>query len=487
MTSRLDLRSALFLYLLLPVVVAMSLATVVAVQGLEQQMERRMQEDLELVARALQRPLARSLERGRLGSVQEALDSAFRINRVFGAYVYDMKGETVAVAGSAESLPRRRRLSELAREGERKGEYGEVAGRDVYSYFVPLSDSNGQIPALLHVTRRAEDFETYFVKLRWQAGGFLVGSWIAVAVLILAGHRRVAGRPLDVLLESIDRIGAGDHSHRAVEQGPRELAGLARHLNQMLDGIARAQEEISRRRERQTELEDELRHSERLAGLGRLALGVAHELGTPLSVISGRVQRGRRRLTAGSALHETLDEVAGQVRRMDTVVRQLLEFGSRGDVELEETRVADVCRTAVRAVEDLAAEEHREIGLRCPPEDLVLKVGSGRLERVLINLLRNAIQAPESTRVMLGWRLAGSRIELTIDDDGRGVPREIRRAIFDPFFTTKAVDEGSGLGLAVVHGLVQECGGEVRVGDGPLGGARFTVSLERILSGEEIT
>ncbi|MFP3939829.1 MAG: ATP-binding protein [Thermoanaerobaculia bacterium] len=496
------LRSALVLHVLLPVVLAMSVAAVLAVSGLERHMERRMEEDVELVARALQRPLARSLERGRSGAVEEALNSAFRIDRVFGAYVYDAGGETLATAGREESLPQRRRLTELAEEGRTKGEYGEVAGRNVYSYFVPLADSSGRVSALLQVTRRREDFESYFERLRWQAGSLLMASWIAVGGLVLAGHRRAAGRHLNRLLASMARVGAGERTHRAEESGPWEIGRLAHQLNDMLDAISRAEQELEQRRRRESALRDELRDSERLAALGRLAAGVAHELGTPLSVIDGRVQRTQRRLrnaggndpprgpesssgavAPGPEVEAALDEVAAQVRRMESVVRQLLDFGRRGELEVEEVGVAEVYRAAGDAVRGLADERSTRLDVSTPPDDLRLVVDAGRLERVLINLLANAVHAAGDGRVRLGWELAGRELTLTVDDDGPGVPEDSHGRIFEPFFTTKRVGEGSGLGLAVVHGLVQELGGRIRVMDGPLGGARFVVSIPELTPG----
>lgn len=490
------LRSALVLHVLLPVVLAMSVAAVLAVSGLERHMERRMQEDVELVARTLQKPLARSLERGRAGAVEEALDSAFRIDRVFGAYVYDAEGETLATAGREDSLPRPRRLSALAEDGRKLGEYGEVAGRNVYSYFVPLPDSSGRVSALLQVTRRRQDFERYFERLRWQAGGLLLASWTVVGGLVLTGHRRAVGRHLDRLLASMAWVGAGDRSHRAEAAGPWEIERLARQLNDMLDAIAGAEEELSQRREREAALREELRRSERLAALGRLASGVAHELGTPLSVIAGRVERTRRRLRAatedrparapegppgaearGPEVETALDDVAAQVRRMESVVRQLLELGRRGELEVEDVVVAQVCRAAADAVTELADQRSTRLEVWTPPRDLRLEVDAGRLERVLINLLANAVHAAAGGRVRLSWELAGRMLTLRVDDDGPGVPEDLRGRIFDPFFTTKAVGEGSGLGLAVVHGLVQELGGSIRITDGPLGGARFAVSV----------
>lgn len=478
-SRRLGLRTALVLYVLVPVVAAMSLAAFLAVTTLEGHMERRMQEDVELVARTLQRPLSRALERGRSGAVQNALDSAFRIDRVFGAYVYDADGRTVAVAGREEALPGRRRLSELAAEGERTGEYGEVAGRHVYSYFVPLSDSGGRVAALLQVTRRGSDFEAYFRNLRWQAGGLLIASWLAVGALVLVGHRKVAVRPLDQLLDSMGRIARGERDHRAQVDGPWELEGLARRMNSMLDSIGEAEREIAARRRKETALREELRYTERLAALGRLSAGVAHELGSPLSVISGRVQRALRNQGPNAPVSPVLKEIEGQVRRMEAVVRQLLDFGRREVPERRLVDVARVCRAATVAVQDLAKERSVSIELDGAQEGILVYADAGRLERVLINLLRNAIQASAAGRARLAWAATDSELRLAVEDDGPGVPEEDRGRVFEPFFTTKRPGKGSGLGLAVVHGVVEELGGSIQVGDGALGGARFEARIPR--------
>ncbi len=480
------LKTLLILYILLPVMLAMSFAAVWAVSSLERHMEKRMQEDVELVARSIQRPLADALERDRPGAAQHALESAFRIDRVFGVYVYDADGDRVAAAGEEERLPPSDHLSDLA-AGERTGEYGQVAGRTVYSYFVPLSDTGGQIIALLQVTRRASDFEDYFRALRWQAGGLLVLSWVVVATLVLIGHKRVVGGPLERLLQSIARVAGGDPRHRAVESGPREIAHVAERLNDMLDSIERAEIEIATRQRQEEALREKLRHSERLAAIGRLAAGVAHELGTPLSVIAGRAQRALRTSTPGSPATLALEETCAQIRRMDTVVRQLLELGRREPPSSRPVSVAQVCRSSVVAVRDLADDHGVHVELHAPADDVVMELEPNSLERVLINLLRNGIQASERGLVRLSWRTGETGLWLSVDDDGPGVEDGEEGRIFEPFFTTKAPGAGTGLGLSVAHSLLQELGGRIDVKQSPFGGARFTVFLPRSMEPQEVS
>lgn len=464
-------------YVLAPVAVTMTLAAFLAVGSLERQIERRLQEDVELVARSIQRPLARDLERGRPGAVQNALDSAFRIDRVFGAYIYDADGNTVASAGAREPPTRQRQLTELAADGERRGEFGEVGGREVYSYFVPLADSSGRVSALLQVTRRASDFDAYIRKLRRQAGGLLVLTWVLVGGLVLFGHRRAIGGPLARLLGSMERVREGERGHRADAVGPREISRLALGLNGMLDGISEAEEEIEARRRQEELLRAELRHSERLAAIGRLAAGVAHELGTPLSVIAGRAERALRKTRPGDSVRSALEGITAQVDRMERVVRQLLDFGRREAPDRTRVAAFRLCRAAVGSVKEAARDLDVDLQPDPPEEETVLELDAASVERTLINLLHNAIQAAPGGTVRMTWGRRSPGLRIAVDDSGPGVPPSLRERIFEPFFTTKGPHGGTGLGLAVAHGLARGLGGSLRVSDSPLGGARFEVLL----------
>ncbi|MCC5858783.1 MAG: sensor histidine kinase [Ectothiorhodospiraceae bacterium] len=487
-----SLRWALILQVLVPLLAAMAVFTTIGLATLERSAETRMKDELELVARAVRLPISDSLEQGREQDVRQALESVFRIGRVYGAYVYDVEGELVAAVGAVNPSVRKREVAELAAEGEQQGAYEQIQGQDVYSYFLPLSDRGGRIAGLLQVTRRGSDFQDLAVELRLQAVAVMAFAGGLITLMVLWGHRRAIGRHLDRLIASMARIEAGESMHRAPQDGPGEIRSLSQALNRMLDSMARAEQEIARRRDAQLALEEQLREAEKQAAIGRLASGVAHELGTPLSVLDGKAQRALRRVEPDGPEARALQQIRQEVARMEHIVRQLLEFGRGQNRQTRRTRMGDLVSAAESAMEQPLRDNGVDLDVEPCEPDPVLYVDPIRLEQVLVNLMRNAVQAG-ARRIRIGWRRdSGEWLELAVDDDGPGVPQGIRQRLFEPFFTTKAVGEGTGLGLAVVHGIVTEHGGEIRVQDGPLGGARFTVRLptnarRREGSAEEIT
>lgn len=487
-----SLRWALILQVLVPLLAAMALFTTIGLTTLERSAETRMKDEVELVARAVRLPISDSLEQGREQDVRQALESVFRIGRVYGAYVYDAEGELVAAVGAVNPSTRKREVAELAAEGEQQGAYEQIQGQDVYSYFLPLSDSGGRIAGLLQVTRRGSDFQELATQLRLQAAAVIAVAGGLITLMVLWGHRRAIGRHVDRLIGSMARIEGGELAHRAPLDGPREIRSLSQALNTMLDSMARAEREIARRRDAQLELEEQLRHAEKLAAIGRLASGVAHELGTPLSVLDGKAQRALRRAEPDGPEARALQQIRGEVARMEHIVRQLLEFGRGQNRQYRRTRMGDLASAAASALEQPFRDDGAQLELRPCDPDPELFVDPIRLEQVLVNLLRNALQAGAG-RIRISWRAdADGLLELSVDDDGPGVPDDIRKRLFEPFFTTKAVGDGTGLGLAVVHGIITEHGGQIRVEDSPLGGARFIIRLplnaqQPESSAEEIT
>ncbi len=429
--------------------------------------------------------MSRALERRDLGSLSQTLESVFSTGRVYGAYVYDGEGRQVAAYGHEDRFPPSEHLAQVAATRRPQGEYGQMAGQDVYSYFVPLPDSVGRINGLLQVTRRKSDFEGTIRKLRLQAAGWLLFAGLGMTALIFFGHYGAVGRHLSRLASSMARVEQGDRIHRASTEGPQEIRTLAMALNTMLDSITRASREIEQRRAAQEALEVRLRKTEKLAAIGQLAAGVAHELGAPLSVIDGKAQRLLRALddpgqASGhdpAALQERLGgllrEIRHEVRRLEQTVRQLLEFGRCNLGRRRRVPADHLAQSAAASVseESLLAGVSVEVFGPVPAPQLVSD--PLRVEQALVNLLRNAIQATPGGRVRLTWLISEDEVGFAVEDDGPGIREELQARIFEPFFTTKAPGEGTGLGLAVVHGIVEEHGGRIELEASPLGGARF--------------
>ena len=210
-----SLRGALLLKVIVPLMAIMFGFSSVVLWTVERNSERRLQAEVELVARAVRLPLSASLEKNHERTLQQVLESVLGVGRVYGAYVYDRDGKLAAYAGAVEPDQDASAIQQLTEGGELTGEYQRINGRPVYSYFVPLEESGGQINGLLQVTRRWGDFERDIRRLRLIAAG-LGGLLAGVAlVVILLGHRSAVGKHLQQLARSMERVAAGDREHRA--------------------------------------------------------------------------------------------------------------------------------------------------------------------------------------------------------------------------------------------------------------------------------
>ena len=481
---RLKLRAALLLYVMLPMGVVAGLGGWWSLRAFERQVEGRMQNDLAMVARALKQPLSHAVLREREGSIAQALESAFSMSHVYGAYLYDSEGRRISgtmsegdESSEADREEQRERASERVAEGERHGEYGEVAGRLVYSYFVPLTDSAGRITGLLQLTRRYSDFEEHIRTIRYRAAGVFMVFFISLTGLVLYTHDRAFGKHLNRLSRAMTKIAGGDRRQRYAAGGPREIDALGGYFNHMMDNIERAESEIEQRRGQQRALHERLRETEKLAAIGELAAGVAHELGNPLSLIDAKVQRSLRSGSVSEPLNQSLSAIRRSTQRMEKIIRQLRDFSLRQQTQLRRVRSISLIRASVAAVAHEAEKVSTEIVVDSGA-DIPLLVDPVRVEQALVNLLLNAIHAAPGGRVEIGCLTRDhGEICFAVMDNGVGIAGEHQSKLFEPFFTTKLSEDGTGLGLAVVHGIAQEYRGRVEVESTEGQGARFLLVL----------
>lgn len=460
-----------------PFVIATGLVGWYGVSLLEERTESRMREDIELVARAIRLPLSHALERGHDGTVERALESAFAIDRVYGVYVYDRDGATIYASGASAASMASDRAVRIAARGEQQGEFARAGDEEVFSYFVPLVDGGERINGLLQVTRRGSDFDSYIREVRWHTLAVIVVAGVALMLVVLAGHRWAVGRQFSAVEEGLIRIRGGALDHRLVPRGPRELRTLAGVINEMLDAMARSREALSEQKDAEAALKERLMHSEKLAALGQLAAGVAHELGSPLSTVDGKAQRALRVPELPPRVGDALHAIREQTVRMVRIVRQLLDFCRNNPLDLRNVPADYPLRSAVD-MECAESGGHGLVEVQVAPEarKATLRIDAVRLEQALVNLLRNARQAG-STRVLASCRLGPDCVVYGFEDDGGGIPESARAHLFEPFFTTKPVGQGTGLGLAVAHASVRDHGGHIEVGMSVLGGAGFRVHI----------
>ena len=212
-------------------------------------------------------------------------------------------------------------------------------------------------------------------------------------------------------------------------------------------------------------LESELAHSERLASVGRLAAGVAHEIGNPLTGIASLAQNLEYD-NEPAAVQESADDILSQVERINGIVRSLLTFSRSGEILGQERDVVSLHASimeAIRLVKLADAARAIDISLELDPAHHV-HANQQHIIQIFVNLLNNACDASvHGTPVHVYARVAADKIIISVEDQGAGISEQNRSRVFDPFFTTKPVGEGTGLGLPLVYSLVQDHGGKVNI------------------------
>ena len=226
-----------------------------------------------------------------------------------------------------------------------------------------------------------------------------------------------------------------------------------------------------------TRLRAEVARNERLAALGHLAAGVAHEIRNPLSTIKGVALYIAQRVPAGGREETAAKRMIDEVERLDRVVSSLLDFARPDDFTTAPACVGELIGTALRLAEADVQAKNIKVICDVPENFPQVCVNGERLTQALLNLVLNAVQAMEQggtlrVRVRL---TAEDMFSLEVSDNGPGIAPEARAAIFTPYFTTKP--SGTGLGLAIVHRIAEGHGGSVRADNAPAGGAVFTLTL----------
>ncbi|MBT4498030.1 MAG: GAF domain-containing protein [Gemmatimonadetes bacterium] len=219
-----------------------------------------------------------------------------------------------------------------------------------------------------------------------------------------------------------------------------------------------------------------LYRTERLATVGQLAAGAAHEIRNPLTGIRSTIQYLRRDYGEDNSKRELIDELISEVDRIDQIIAGLLSFARPSDPSLEEVHLPELLRQTIHLVETTARKRGVEISLDLSAEDHSISADPAQLKQVFLNLFMNAIQAmPEGGTLSVAMRPFGDRCQVEVADTGAGMSDEDLERAFDPFFTTK--EEGTGLGLAICYGILSRHGGEIDIDSQPGVGTQVKVKL----------
>ena len=325
---------------------------------------------------------------------------------------------------------------------------------------------------------------------------FIVISAFLVSLLV----GRLVYRPLGDLAEGARRLGEGDLEHLIPVRSGDEFGHVAATFNEMMATLKRTQGELQQwahtleqkveQRTRELAIAHaETARSEKLASVGLLAAGIAHELNNPLTGVLTFSHLLRQKMPEGSQDAEDLDLVIRETKRCASIIKRLLDFAREKQPEKKFTDVNKVIEAAERLLERPASLSGVEMVMDLASDLPPIWIDGDLIEQVVLNMLVNAQHAIEGEgRIVVSSRLAGTRsptpgqpavamVEIAISDNGCGIPAQNIQRIFDPFFTSKEVGKGTGLGLSVSHGIVVAHGGAIEVDSEVDKGTTFKVFL----------
>ena len=309
------------------------------------------------------------------------------------------------------------------------------------------------------------------------AASGLFGLLFAALVAIWLSKR--IARPAELLRDAAQRFADGDFETRAPVQSNDEMGQLCTSFNQLAAEVERLVSELRESLHRLQKSQGQLVQSGKMAAVGELAAGVAHELNNPLSVVltySVLLQESCEKKNAEEALTslpERLELIRTSAERCRTIIDGLLQFSRQEDDRFSPVPLADVVHRTFDLVEAQLRRHRIQHHFEFPADLPPLQANANQLQQVFTNLALNAMQAMDSggeLRIAASANHESSLCMIKVSDTGQGIPPDHLEKIFEPFFTTKSNGAGTGLGLSIVYGIVQNHGGKIfadsRVGQG---------------------
>jgi signal transduction histidine kinase len=305
---------------------------------------------------------------------------------------------------------------------------------------------------------------------------------VVLAALIAVVLQRQVLRPLADLARSIRDLGEGRRGPPLPVKRQDELGELADAFNRMTERLEEARQRVVAEGEYALDLEQQLRRSETLAVAGKLASGIAHEVGTPLNIISGRAEIVLRSLPPAHPGRQDLERIIHQIDRVSNIVRSLLDSVRLGKLEIQRVPIELLMSRLLLLLEHVTRKRGISITTSIREDVSDVAGDSARLQQVFINLLMNAVEATSpngqigiSARPCANDGRAGVSVEVT--DTGMGIPPDALGQVFEAFYTTKPAGQGTGLGLAIARDIVRDHEGTIVAQSRPGHGTTFTVWL----------
>jgi len=317
---------------------------------------------------------------------------------------------------------------------------------------------------------------------------------LATGIIINTRLARSIVRPIRVLEKFTQRVATGDFSDPPVIEGSNEIAALSTALNQMASRLKDTVHSLELAIRNLHDKQGQLVEAEKLASLGRIAAGVAHEINNPLAIINEKAGLMQDILQLSedfphkAKFLEQIDGIFNSINRCRTITHRLLGFARRVEVTIEPFELNEAIHETVTFLQNDIASKLVRIDLNLSGDLPEIRSDKIQMEQVFLNLIKNAVDAvAEGGIISISTSRSDDRFVLvSISDNGPGIPEEMIPHIFEPFFTTKERGKGTGLGLFVSHAILKKLGGKIQVQSEPGRGTTFLIDIPvRILPDKE--
>lgn len=434
----------------------------------------------ELLGAVLQSSAEDLLRQGRVEELDRLLRLVLQADEVYAALLVTAQGP---LAGDAEdaaclgaSMPQP--LPPYQQQGRSR------CGTGVTWTALPMREAGGSLVIGIEEVLLRQAVAAALRRQALLAVFMALATGVAVALVL----RRSMSQPLRTLVQAVRTLPEGGEAAPGVPlslgRPPREIAQLAAALEQATAELEARRTELVASVEEKLALERRLAHNEKFAMIGRLSGGLAHELGSPLSVIGMRAQLISEYAQQSPGVLREAEAIRCEVERMTTFIQGLLHLSRSHGIN---AAPVDVCALAAGVVTD-AARQAADAGVRvrldAPGCDAVIAGNETMLRHALHNVVRNAVQALAGARggtreVVVRVAADRDNVALVVEDTGPGIPPQDLPKVFEPFHTTRASSDGIGLGLPVSRGIVEEHRGQMTVENRARGGVRATIVLPR--------
>jgi signal transduction histidine kinase len=424
--------------------------------------------------------------------VQGMLAATEKIDPTTDILYFDAGGRLLVNSpGSAADEPLDRRVADAAATGRSTLDFDEATlpGRLVLT--VPLhaeADRAGAPIGTLVLVRPLTEMRRDLVDTRRGIIGSVALLVLAATALQFALGTIWVTRPLTTMARAMRQVRSDQWASRLDDPRRDEVGDLAREFDAMVTALQEARARVAREIESRTSLERGLQQVDKLVTVGQISAGLAHEIGSPLQIMSGRARSLLARDHTQEEVRKHARILAEQTDRITRIVEQLLRFARRRPARFVEADLAAAVRAVIDLIEPAARRRGVQLELRADPSLPPVVADVDQIQQIALNLSKNALEASgEGGRIVIRItpatlpgpggtrRLAAARLE--VEDHGRGMSDEVLRRLFEPFFTTRATEGGTGLGMAVVKAIVSEHGGRIAAVSDPGGGSRVTVDL----------